>query len=402
MFPTLVSILLALAAVAVVFHHVGVWAALRALRRPAPPSPSLPTLPALSLLKPVKGLEDELEANLRSFFEQRYPGPLELVFASELADDPGIALARRLAAEYPAVPSRFVVARADFGLNPKVCTMHGGLLATRHDLVLQSDANVRLPDGHLTRLVGEMLAYDAGLIGSLVVGAGERSAGAYLENLQLTTFTAPGVCAAQEISGVRCVLGKAMLFRRSELESVGGLARVKDVLAEDFALCELYAAHGKRVVLSTSAVLNVNVQTSLQRFLARHSRWLKMRAVVSVGGFVADLLSNPLPFALAAWLASGLDPRLLAALLALYAYKCWWDRRMLLRFRCRGIGWHQLWATPARDLLMAAIWCYALFSRSTQWRGRRLRLGPGSVLIAPEPALPLKLLRRVGLFRTAK
>ena len=41
-----------------------------------------------------------------------------------------------------------------------------------------------------------------------------------------------------------------------ELEALGGLARVKDVLAEDFALCELYTQHGKAVVLSTTTVSN--------------------------------------------------------------------------------------------------------------------------------------------------
>jgi ceramide glucosyltransferase len=339
---------------------------------------------------------------LRSFYEQNYPGPLEVIFASEQADDPGIQVARQLAAQYPRMHTRFVVARSDFGLNPKVCTMQGGLQAALHELVLQSDANVRLHPDHLCGLVREMIAEQASLIGSLVIGAGEQSIGATLENLQLTTFTAPGVCAAEELGGVSCVLGKTMLFRRAELDAMGGLARVKDVLAEDFALCTLYARHKKRVVLSKAAVANINEHTSLQRFLGRHSRWLKMRAVVSAGGFAADLGSNPLPFALAAWLASGLDARLGCALLGVHLYKCWWDAQVLRRFRGHGLGLHQLWATPARDLSMAAVWCYALLSRTTVWRGRRLRLGPGSVLLPDDARLPLRLLRRVGLFRPAK
>lgn len=399
MFPSLVSTLLALTGVALLLHHIGLWAALRALRRPLLQTPPERALPPLTLLKPVKGLEDDLEQNLRSFFTQDYGAPLEVVFASELAHDPGIEVARKVAAEYPKVPSLFVPARDDFGLNPKVCTMQGGLQLASHDLVLQSDANVRLPPGHLTRIVREMLAHDASLIGSLVVGTGERTIAAALENLQLTTFTAPGVCAARELGGVSCVLGKAMLFRRSELDALGGLARVKDVLAEDFALCQLYERQGRRVVLSTTAVANVNANTSFERFLSRHSRWLKMRAVVSSGGFAADLGSNPLPFALGAWLASGLDARLGAGLCALYLYKCWWDALTLRRFRGHGLGLKQLWATPGRDLLIAAVWCYALVSRTTHWRGRRLRIGKGSLLLSDDAPLALRLLRRVGIAR---
>ncbi|HEX7479483.1 MAG TPA: hypothetical protein VF331_16890, partial [Polyangiales bacterium] len=103
MFSAPVSICLALTAVALVLHRLGVWATFRHTQAPknladlapAPgPGGSLPW-PALTVLKPIKGLEEELEQNLRSFFEQDYPAPLQLVFASTEVGDPGIAVARR-------------------------------------------------------------------------------------------------------------------------------------------------------------------------------------------------------------------------------------------------------------------------------------------------------------------
>jgi ceramide glucosyltransferase len=399
MFSTTVSVLLALTGVAVVFHRVGMWAALRYRARARPALDADQALPPLSLLKPVKGVEDELEANLRSFYDQDYPAPLQIVFTSTEPDDPGIAIARRVSAGYPRVETSFVLARDDFGLNPKVSNMHGGLAHARHDLVLQSDANVRLPPDYLRELVEERLATDAALIGSVVVGSGERSPFATLDNLQLTAFTAPGLCMAEELAGITCVLGKAMLFSKRELDTLGGLGVVKDVLAEDFVLCELYKAAGKRVVLSSLAVSNVNVHSSLHRFASRHARWLKMRAVVSLPGFLGDLGSNPVPIALGAWLASGFDPRVTAVLLGVYLYKCAWDARLLHAFRGHGLGWAQLWATPARDLALSAIWLYAAFSRSTVWRGTPLLLGSGSVLIRNDGPLSLRLLRRLRLLR---
>jgi ceramide glucosyltransferase len=262
--------------------------------------------------------------------------------------------------------------------------------------LLQSDANVRIEPGYLRELVGQMLAENASLIGSVVVGIGERSLAATLENLQLTVFTAPGLCMAKELGDITCVLGKAMLLRRSELDALGGLARVKDVLAEDYLLVQIYERAGLHVVLSTTTVANVNATTTWKQLVGRHSRWLKMRAVVSAPGFAADLGSNPLPFALAAWLASGLDLRLLAVVAGVYLYKCYWDRTLLLRFRGHGLARAQLWATPARDLLLAAIWLHALFSRSTHWRGQRLRLGKGSVLLPDEGSLPFRFMRWMG------
>lgn len=386
MFSTLTSVLLALAGVAVLMHRIGMWATWRYFARTPQPVASEGPLPPISLLKPIKGLEDGLEANLRSFFEQDYPGSMQIVFTSTAAHDPGMAVARDVARDYPHVEAVFVHARDDFGLNPKVANMHGGLQAVRHDLLLQSDANVRLQPGYLRALVAHMLAQGASLVGSLVIGEGERSAAATLENLQLTAFTAPGLCMAKELADITCVLGKSMLLRRSEFEQAGGFALVKDLLAEDYALCQIYAQRGKRIVMTTLRVSNINERTSLRQFASRHSRWLKMRAVVSAPGFIADLGSNPLPFALLAWLASGCDPRLLAVLAGTYAYKCTWDARLLRKLRGHGLGAAQLWATPARDLVLACIWLYAVFSRTTVWRGQRLVLGRGSLLLPADAA----------------
>src|SRR5262245_16898827 len=115
MFSTTVSILLGLTGVALLFHRVGMFAALRFVgRKPETGLGTPERLPPLTLLKPLKGVEDGLEANLRSFYEQDYPGDLQIVFASSEAGDPAMALARTIAADYPHVPTEFVHSRDDF------------------------------------------------------------------------------------------------------------------------------------------------------------------------------------------------------------------------------------------------------------------------------------------------
>src|SRR5438477_8583847 len=122
MFSTTVSVLLALTGVTMLFHRVGMWACMRYLRRPRLQAGD-PTFPPLTLLKPIKGIEDGLAENLRSFFEQDYPGALQIVFTSTDANDPGMAIAHEVARDYPQIEVVFVHARDDFGLNPKVSNM---------------------------------------------------------------------------------------------------------------------------------------------------------------------------------------------------------------------------------------------------------------------------------------
>ena len=379
MVSTPVAICLALTGVALLLHRLGLWATLRHTAADSREPDPAPSWPGLTVLKPIKGLEEELEQNLRSFFEQSYPAPLQFVFASTEPLDPGIALARRVAAAYPGANVRFVLSDAAFGINPKVSNLAGGLLAAEHDLILQTDANVRLRPGYFESVVREFHARGAALLGSLIAGVGERSLGALLDNIQLTTFTTPGICLADELVNIPCVIGKSILYRRGELESLGGLRLVKDVLAEDYVLGELYARAGKSVVLSRLVVDNVNVTTPVRRFLARHSRWLKMRVVVHLGGFAADLLSNATLFALLAAAVSGELPILALAALVLF-YKSRVDARFVTHLRGRALTPLQQLALPLRDVVLPCLWVYALFSRTTEWRGRKFRLSAGSLL----------------------
>lgn len=390
----MIPILLACSAFSLCFYLVGVISAcihLRQRRRVHAPA----AWPAISLLKPVKGLEEDLERCLRSFFEQDYPGELELVFASAQRDDAAIAVARKVAEEYPQVRARFVHTDENWGLNPKVSNLQGALQAARHDLVLQTDANVWAPRDYVRRIVSELESEQASLLSSLVSGVGERSLGAALENLQLSAFVAPACCAAFVVGGVPCVIGKSMLFRKSELRALGGLALVKDSLAEDFLIGRHYVAHGKKVLLSATPIRNVNVDMGVERSLKRHARWLKMRAVIHPWAFVADLFANPI--ALVGLTFAALDYREDAglALLATIALKTGVDACMVRAVRGTRMKLAHALCVPLKDLLMLGVWTYAIFSRSVEWRGIRFRMGSGSQLLPDEGNLPARVLRRL-------
>src|ERR1700758_3027118 len=57
--------------------------------------PPLTSTPALSILKPLAGLDLDLESNLQTFFEQDYPS-FEILFALRHGDDPAAEVVRRL------------------------------------------------------------------------------------------------------------------------------------------------------------------------------------------------------------------------------------------------------------------------------------------------------------------
>ena len=75
--------------------------------------------PALTIFKPLKGVDEGLEANLRSFFDLDYPA-YQLLFGVADDDDPAIPIVERLIAEHPGRDARLVIGAPAFGLNPKV------------------------------------------------------------------------------------------------------------------------------------------------------------------------------------------------------------------------------------------------------------------------------------------
>ena len=390
----LTTILLGATTIAVVFYLLAVVSAFLHIRRRT--QQALPTqLPPVSLLKPIKGLEENLELCLRSFFEQDYPGTLEIVFASAYRDDPGMRVARAVARDYPMVRARFVMTDENWGLNPKVSNLQGALKAAAHDLVLQTDANVWAPPDYLRNVVSELLRENASLLSSLVSGVGERSLGAALENLQLTGYVAPGCCAALKLVNIPCVIGKSMLLRKSELRALGGLELVKDSLAEDFLLGRYFQDHGKKVLLSATPIFNVNVDTPVERFFTRHARWLKMRAVLHPPGFTADFFANPVALALLTLLSADLDPRFAAGFAAVVTGKCALEWITVRAIRGVPLKLPHLAVVPVKDIALFGIWVYAIFSRSVVWRGIRFRLGSDSQLLPDEGALPVRVLRRL-------
>src|SRR5438876_7999370 len=151
-----VALLLVLAG-SIVYSFLSILAALRFLsvRPPAPRSDE-----PISILKPLAGLDLNLESNLRTFFEQDYPA-FEILFALRDATDPAAEVVARLQKQYSRVSSRLLITGEPPYPNAKVYSLTHMLAAVSNDLVVMSDSDIRVAPDLLRTIASEF--HDPGI-----------------------------------------------------------------------------------------------------------------------------------------------------------------------------------------------------------------------------------------------
>jgi ceramide glucosyltransferase len=390
------NLLLGLVALVAVISTLGgsicVWWITRGKRR------LVDYTPPVTIFKPLKGLDEELEQNLRTFFQLDYP-TFQLVFGVAETHDPAIEVVRRLQREFPDQDSDLVVGCPVFGLNPKVENLAAMDRHRKHNVILISDSNVRVRPSYLRETVCYLAEPGVGLVTNLFVGVGEVHASAVLENLQLNGFIAAGVAAAA-LCRATCVVGKSMLMPVRALEATGGFAAVRNVLAEDQVIGIRVRKAGYSIRLSHHVVQNINRQRSFKWFLNRHSRWYKIRRQMALPAFVVEPAANLATVGLV-WAFSGDSGIAWGGLFLLLGLGMARDALQTRRLRGSFPKLRHLLFSPVKDILLLPVWFDAILNRRVNWRGHRFLVGRMTRLrVARVPRHVRKRVRRVQKFRT--
>ena len=341
-----------------------------ALRYRAVRPPALRDTPPISLLKPLAGVDDGLERNLRTFFEQDYAN-FEILFAVRSAADPAIPVAERLRARFPSVPSRLIVTGEPPYPNAKVYSLDRMLAAARHDLIVMSDSDIRVTPHMLSTIAAEFQDPRLGLATCPYRAVPGNSFWNTLEAIGLNTEFIGGVLVARMLDGMKFALGPTIAARRSTLEKIGGFDAVKDFLAEDFVMGKLAAEHGHGVILSSYVIDHCIGSQALGANLRHRLRWNRSTRRSRPAGYIGQLFTNPLPLALLLWMIQPAWWSLAAATAILRAAAGWATAGHVLHDRLTA---RLFWLVPLQDLLSFVMWLAGFFGNTILWRGRHYYL----------------------------
>src|SRR5579859_1963110 len=329
--------------------------------------PALKFPEPISILKPLAGLDLDLESNLRSFFEQDYPA-FEILFAVRDEKDPAAEVVARLQREFPAVPSRLLVTGEPPYPNAKVFSLDRMLAAAANDLVVMSDSDIRVTPDLLRTVAAEFQDQQLGVATCPYRAVAGKSLWSRLEATGMNTDFWGSALVARMLEGMHFAVGPTIAARRHVLQAIGGFDRVKDYLAEDFVIGKFAAEQGEGVILSSYIVEHHIGSASLAENFAHRMRWARSTRRSRPAGYIGQLFTMPLPLAL---LVCAFAPAWWPVLLVTVAVRGLAAYRVSSRVLRARINWLLL---PIEDVLGFCFWLLGFFGNTITWRGRRYRL----------------------------
>ncbi len=332
-------------------------------------------LPPVSVLKPVHGLEVRLKENIESFFRQDYPD-YEILFAADEANDAALDVVREVCGRYPHIRSRVLVTGTPWP-NPVVYAFHRMAEAAAHDILVTTDSDVEVDPRYLREIVPPLLDRKVGMV--TCVYRGKNAAGFFsgLTAIGMSVEMTAGVLVANLLEGMKFGLGPTTVVRKDSLARIGGYTALRDYIAYDFAIGNLMAQAGYRVVLSGHIIDHVVNQPSFRRMWQNQLRWAQTTRYSRPKGHFGSGLIFAMPYGLlgllaAGWLGHwGIGFLLLSAAVLNRWAEAWLVGWMVVRDpRIRRAPW----LYPLRDRLGFLVWFASYLKLRYVWRDSRFEL----------------------------
>ncbi len=332
----------------------------------------------ISILKPLKGVDSGLVDNLRSFFVLDYPD-YEILFSVADGDDPAVAVVHQLCAAYPQVPTRLLISSERVGLNPKVNNLVEAYDRAGHDWILISDSNVRVNPDYLGQLAA-VFAKDVGVVTAAVAGRAPQFLGGNLEAAFLNTHYCRWMFVAEKF-GCPVVVGKSMLFRKSEANRFGGIRTLACYLAEDYMAGVAMQYLGLRVVMMNQPIGQQIGQYTVREFWSRHLRWGRIRKSQAPVAFFLEPLFGSLISAILGLIGFAiLRPDDIGVFLFMHFTVWFVSDCLLMQVMARTLTVYAILAWWVREISALPMWIHIAIGNTVNWRGRQLHIRRGGIL----------------------
>jgi ceramide glucosyltransferase len=335
--------------------------------------------PPVSLLKPVRGADGSTYENFESFCKVDYPD-FEILFCVNELSDPAVPLIHKLMQSFPQRQIRLFSDAPQLGSNRKVNNL--ALIAgeARHEILVQSDGDVRVGPNYLREVAAPFADSTVGVVSCFYRAIAAKNFGAEIEAVGAASDFFAGALVADWTEGVTFALGASVATTKSWLNKIGGYEGLANVLADDYEIGNRIYKAGGKVLLSREAVWTMYPAQGLKGFWEHQVRWARTVRIVRPASYFGLLFTQGLPWTLLAMSVAPTDTIAAAYLLAYFVVRLtmtwvvgvWGIKDEVLRRR--------IWLVPVRDLIYFAVWVAGFLSRRVWWGGTQFEVRNGEMV----------------------
>ena len=333
--------------------------------------------PAITLLKPLKGCDATTAESLQSWFTQNYSGPAQILLGVADANDPVCKLVREIIAKNPNCDAQFIIGEQLTGANAKVAQLARLEKLAKHQLILVSDADVRVPPDFLASFAAPLRDEKVGLVNCFYRLANPSTTAMRWEAIAINADFWSQVLQSQTLKPLDFALGAAILLRRKNLQEIGGFASLANCLADDYQLGNRIFKNGHRIALCPVVAECWDAPMNWRDVWKHQLRWARTIRVCQPLPYFFSILANAGFWSLLWLVVSLIATKSFCAPLTAAVFlliRIGLAQNLQRRFTPERDLVSPFWLAPVKDLLQAAIWLCAFAGDTIEWRGRKMRL----------------------------
>ena len=372
------AVCLLVAAIPFIYYWIAIYSSWRFFREPAP-SGGGPFTPPVSILKPIRGVDPGAYENFASFCRQDYP-EYEIIFCVSGEDDPVVPLIGRLQREFPQRRIVLLHGSGRTAANDKVAKLARMVEEARYEYVVINDSDVRARPDYLRTVVAPLRDPKVGATTCFYTAIEESGFTDSVQAVGMLSDFYAGILVARQLDGVKFALGPTIATTRASLSGFGGYSALENRTADDLLVGRLIAEQGLEVKLLPYSVDTVADYSSMRELIHKRLRWIVVMRHMRPWGHFGLLLTQGLPWSLA---AIAFRPSLSVAAAYLGTY---FLLRCILTWVIGVYGlkqestWSRMPLIPVWDALSFGIWSASFLRRSIRWRGADYYVGEGGAL----------------------
>jgi ceramide glucosyltransferase len=335
--------------------------------------------PAVSILKPIRGVDPEAYENFASFCRQDYP-EYELLFCASQTGDPVVPVIDQLIRDFPEQRIRILFGYDSSASNDKVAKLERLVREAQNDVVIMGDSDVRVRPDYLRSVVAPLADPKVGAVTCFYMPAHTETLAEKLQAVGMLSDFYAGLLVAWRLDGVKFALGPTIATTRARLAEFGGFQAIENQPGDDLLVGRLIAEHGHAVELLPYTVLKLAGYHTVGELLDKRLRWIVVMRHMRPWGHIGLLLTQGLPWSLA---AIAIHPSAAVALayagayLALRFAMTWSISVHGLRQR---LSLKQLFLIPVWDAFAFFIWLASFFRRTIRWRDGEYSIRDGMLV----------------------